>query len=259
MILTCPECASRYLLSAQVLAPDGRTVKCSNCGAQWFQAPDEDELASHADEEPADFTEDHGEGEIEDIPEGVKPLEEGANVPALPEEDDEDVEGSSEGPPRRSFKSNALGYLAACFIGVMIFGALIAFKPMVTKAWQPAAGLYHMAGMPVSAPGEGLVFDRVTAKVNENGGIVVDAQIINLASEDVYLPSIEVSVRDAAGNIIKETLVHPPFESMKPESTLPFQSTYVGDTDNADHVQVRFVLRDKEVVLDSATTEPVTH
>src|ERR1700761_103974 len=40
MILTCPECATSYFVDDSKVAPGGRTVKCSNCGARWTAVPE---------------------------------------------------------------------------------------------------------------------------------------------------------------------------------------------------------------------------
>src|SRR5579863_3644422 len=39
MILTCPECATRYQTDAANFMPSGRKVRCAKCGHVWFQAP----------------------------------------------------------------------------------------------------------------------------------------------------------------------------------------------------------------------------
>ncbi|MFD0388840.1 MJ0042-type zinc finger domain-containing protein [Tistrella bauzanensis] len=39
MILTCPACSTRYTLDPQSLGPDGRKVRCTQCGHVWQQDP----------------------------------------------------------------------------------------------------------------------------------------------------------------------------------------------------------------------------
>jgi len=43
MIITCPECKTRYKTSADAIGVNGRTVRCAACTATWFvAAPDAD-------------------------------------------------------------------------------------------------------------------------------------------------------------------------------------------------------------------------
>jgi len=37
MLISCNSCNSKYLLNSADLKPSGRTVKCANCGNQWYQ------------------------------------------------------------------------------------------------------------------------------------------------------------------------------------------------------------------------------
>src|ERR1043166_7735774 len=43
MILTCPECATRYQTDATKFPPQGRNVRCAKCGHVWHQAPQQPE------------------------------------------------------------------------------------------------------------------------------------------------------------------------------------------------------------------------
>lgn len=47
MIIVCPDCATRYEIEAPALGPGGRKVRCSGCGAQWFERPRALELSEN--------------------------------------------------------------------------------------------------------------------------------------------------------------------------------------------------------------------
>src|SRR4051794_9203064 len=46
MILTCPQCATRYQIEDSKFPAGGRKVRCAKCGQQWFQEPPAPEPAS---------------------------------------------------------------------------------------------------------------------------------------------------------------------------------------------------------------------
>lgn len=43
MIITCPNCSTRYSLAQDKIKPGGQKVRCAKCGTVWHQAPDEPE------------------------------------------------------------------------------------------------------------------------------------------------------------------------------------------------------------------------
>lgn len=72
MILTCPDCTTRFLVDDDDIGPNGRTVRCSKCSVTWFASPD-----------PAVFSlQENPEGEIETEAEGQVPIAERFDEPA---------------------------------------------------------------------------------------------------------------------------------------------------------------------------------
>lgn len=227
MIITCPQCNSRFSLHSQVLAPEGRNVRCSACREVWFELPDLEELA---EEENFDGP------PIEDIPEGVKPLAEGANVPSVYDQLEEVPEVVSAGNMGRIG-----GYGAAGFAFLIILGALLAMQSAIASAWPASNAFYQMLGYEPIIPGKGLIFDHLRVEKN-NEVISVEGQIINLAKEEKHVPLIEASLRSEKGDILEKWIIEPPESHIKAEETIAFKANYVPHVKDAHDLLLWFTL-----------------
>lgn len=221
MILTCPSCGSRFLLSAQSLAPEGRRVKCSSCREEWFQLPDPDELLENI------------ERQIEDIPESVKPMREGSNLPVKTE--GKRIAGVPNGI--------AFGSAAATGVFVAVLAVLVFGKTPILNVWPPAAAFYKMVGIPFSVPGEGLVFDRLKAVMDAGGTIHLEGHVLNLTGNDSAIPMIEASLRDNTDDEIESWHIDIPEDLVGGESSVPFKLSYKPTAPNGDHIKLSFMMR----------------
>ncbi len=223
MILSCPNCTTRYLLPAQVLAPDGRNVKCSSCEEVWHEMPDPDELA--AEQQP------------EDIPDSVKPIPEGSSVPALP--------GDVSGEPSKALAS----YGAAAAVFFLVFTLLFVFHQPVARAWPASHYLFGMMGIEPSLASEGLVFDKVKA-ASQDHTVTIEGSIVNLTSEDRPVPMMKASLRKGEGESLDHWFIEPPQKMLASGETVAFRAAYespaISEGDkSASEVNVRFVLKAK--------------
>jgi len=231
MILTCPKCASRFNLSAEILAPEGKRVKCSNCGETWFQLPDPDELIADIEMRDAEDI-----PPLEDIPDAVKPIPEGSSVPAL-----------SDGEPEQTKEPDDIKIiiLSALLIFLLLAMPLVAFKSKIMNAWPESIAFYSVLGMAGDLPGEGVVFDQMQAKLNGDM-FVLTGQVINLTSQDSALPLIEVALKDPDGNAVSHHYIRMPKETLAAEETLPIKAEYkVEQIEKLYDASIRFVLRPK--------------
>ena len=232
MILTCPKCASRYNLLAEILAPEGKRVKCSNCGETWFQLPDPDELLAELEAQDVEDA-----PPLEDIPDAVKPIPEGSSVPAL----NEDTPEQAKEP-----EDLKVIVLSALLIFLLLAMPLIAFKSSIMKAWPESTAFYQVLGMAGDLPGDGVVFDQMQAKL-DGDMFVLTGQVINLTSNDSALPLIEVTLKDKDGKAVNYNYIRMPKENLKAEETLPIKAEYkVKNIAKLHDASIRFVIKPKK-------------
>jgi predicted Zn finger-like uncharacterized protein len=237
MILTCPQCETRFLLSALVLAPGGRRVKCSNCGEIWFEEPDMKELQ-----------EEEGLPPVEDIPDAVKPIPEGSSVPVLHDSEDAPQAGAFLGGRLAAFELPRTLAVAACLL-TLVFGALFFAAGPVTRSWLPAASFYEALGYEIKIPGTGLVFDQVEALAAPvQGGmetVTVKGKIINLTGEMQSVPAVDVALLGSTGDILSGWVIHPAPTRLDGEADLDFESKHTLRAGGVKEVRLRFTLREK--------------
>lgn len=261
MILTCPECTTRFLLPSHALEPDGRRVKCSGCGEVWFQEPESEEVEENIDSEEQEEEQELGEEEggisIDDIPEAVKPVPEDSSESVV--QDDEE---------RQEITVGALGgYIAAGGMFVVILAGLLLMNGPVMERWPASSSFYKVFGFTMPVPGEGLVFDKVTAGASKEGGsqketIALEGQIINLTNESQVVPMIEAGLRSKSGEILQHWFIDPPKKKMDAEETLPFKAEYEGTHEDSREVHIRFVLgakSDSKKSSEGGDSNPALH
>lgn len=256
MILTCPNCSSTFQLPASALAPEGKKVKCKNCGSIWFQLPDPDELLEDLEETVAEeqVTE---QSATEQTTNDEQEAQEDAAIlepEALQDVLEDDIPDAVK--PREEFQpaNTAIGQAPvskAKYFAIAAGIVLLAVSPIFTlqntmlKAWPQSIALYNAFGLIDTSASEGLIFDQIRANIDGETLNIV-GQIINLKAKDTILPSIEIALRDKDGVAIKSWYVDMPQTKLEAEGVLPFQSDMVLSSDMSaakiKDIQTRFVL-----------------
>ncbi len=243
MLITCPDCASQYEVELESLGPDGRMVRCAECGAKWRVMPETD-LAEEEDVEPekveqvaafdwddAEYEEDDEDEDEEDVPEPV------AAAPAPPSPKKRlkfRIPTIRIGKPRMATAATIAGFALAI--------ALIAGRDRVASVFPDLASLYALAGIPVNL--RGLDFQDVeTSETIENGVpvLAVTGSIENVSKETVEVPRVRLAVRAPNGREIYVWTAMPSKPQLAAGDVLPFTAQLASPPAGGRDVSVRFL------------------
>jgi predicted Zn finger-like uncharacterized protein len=199
MIVTCPSCATRYLVDPRALGNAGRVVRCASCSKTWHQTPPDD-LPRSLDIGPADGPPDFTT---------VRP-----HLPALPR--------------RRGLPWTTIA--AAVFLLILLSGAVaaIAAREQVVALWPPATRLYTMVGLSVAPPGIGLELRKTTpAFTTENGvrTLVVEGEVVNISPIARDVPTLKVVLRDRDGGELQSLSFNVSEQRLLPGASVPFRTS----------------------------------
>jgi predicted Zn finger-like uncharacterized protein len=278
MILTCPECSSRFVLPDEALGEDGRKVKCSACGHVWFQSPHEapevedeppaaedvasdegeesgDDAATDAGEEEPVIDSDALRHEVEEILE--EPDEGGEALDAgLAEPDLDNIEpgkqGREEGESEDELEAmnaevtkKAYGYAAAAGVFVLTFLFFLILHGGLSQVWRGSQSVYGWFGFETNIPAEQLVFGGVDIEMEEgdkSDTIKISGKIMNLGDDNIYVPPVVALMRDENGAVLASWPVSIEKGKIEGHGSAAFKSEYNGDAKGAVDVQLRFTL-----------------
>lgn len=211
MILTCPQCDTRYHVDPDSLGPSGRRVRCSSCHHRWLAQPPPDtpkvlELAADAANGPR-----------------ARP---GAAVAAK---------------TRNRGSASLVAWLGGVLV-VLILASAIIGRNEIVSGFPASATIYQKLGLPVTVE-LGLQFEDVGSERVEEGGVsvlVVEGAIINLSGQERPVPPIQVTLLDAERRPLQHELFEAEVATLDDGGRASFTARLVNPPDQARNFSIRF-------------------
>jgi predicted Zn finger-like uncharacterized protein len=234
MILTCPECATRYFVPDDKVGPDGRTVKCSSCGNRW---------TAHG--EPAlELFVDADEGATVREPAG--PVPEEPPVSALAGEELPKVFRQKADTDRKVREAMTTGIVwAGMAVALMaMVGTAVVFRVHVVQLWPGSAAAYASVGLPVNRLG--LTIENIHAEAALQDGhaaLAVTGVIRNVEDEATAAPPLRVTLTNKAGKVVAVKLAEPAEPLIPPGGVRHFAVTLLDPPTTAADLEVAFDLK----------------
>lgn len=205
MILTCPECATRYFLPDWQVGRDGRAVKCTSCGKVWrAEGAPEPEPEPEPDPEPA-VPSHHFEPAPEPFPD---PEEEFAAAAQRRAEILRQKKAEAERRQRQATVITAAVWAGVAAAIALSLALAVIFRIQVVKWWPGTATAYAALGMPVNA--SGLLIDKVKAApaiVQGHRSLVVTGVLTNASAAARPAPAFRVSMLDRTGKPLAQRVI----------------------------------------------------
>jgi predicted Zn finger-like uncharacterized protein len=217
MILVCPSCRTRYRVDEEAVnRPEGRTVRCANCGNSWH----------HLTPPPSP------PARRRELPPSELPAMAGAPVVMAPRA------AIIAAPSRQRRRSGLVWVFLILLVGAAIV-ALIVGRDTVVALWPATAQFYQLVGLKTGPPGAGLAIANVSSTRNADG-LIVEGDITNKIGVACAVPHLRVALRDGTQRELTFKIVDPPRARLLPGETSHFTVGFLPAPDAAVGVVVTF-------------------
>jgi predicted Zn finger-like uncharacterized protein len=228
MILTCPECATSYFVDDAKIAPEGRTVKCASCGAQWTARR----------EAPLELSSSPEEGAVASEPEAKSDP-----VGELTGEDLPKVFRAKAATEKKVFEAMAVGVvwagLGAVLLTVIVLGVI--FRADVVRMWPKTASVFAAVKQDVNAVG--LTIESVDLKRTLHEGhaaFSITGVIRNIEDHPVTAPPLKFSLVDKSDKTLAAKVAKPADPLIPPGKTRHFAIFMTDPPKGAEWLEVSF-------------------
>ena len=229
MILTCPECSTRYQANDAAFQPPGRRVRCAKCGHSWHQAAPVAEV----------------EAEVAPEVEVEPPPVQAAPAPAPKTRAQAAPEAAEAPPAKRGFAMDRLalagGWLGLAVVVLLIGWAAVSYRQQVAALWPQSATLYAALGLPVNV--HGIAFTDVSyhrESEDKQTVLAVTGKLVNVSGREIAVPPVRVTLTGEDGRELYHWDFTPDVAVLRAGQSVDFQTRLSSPPSAARHLTVRF-------------------
>lgn len=254
MILTCPDCSTRYLAKPEAIGENGRTVRCSKCSNTWFVASELDTVA--LEEQTREDLAEEGKGRRDDV------LGEDNDVAGRRSSDQRESQNNVNSPgahvkirdkadqKRRQQRIFGVTMIWVSTLGLLVLAAILAYifrQPIVEKFPQTSA-IYD--AFKVEASASGLMLETPKTEYIRVEGVprlVVNGAVQNLTKKKKSVPLVKISILNRNDEEITHWFVQPMPQNIGPQEKVKFAAEYPNPPVDAASLAYKLTSQDDAV------------
>jgi predicted Zn finger-like uncharacterized protein len=255
MILTCPQCDTRYQADGSKFPAAGRNVRCAKCGNVWHQlgpAPEPDPESDIFVEEtttappPAPVQSPPPTPAPSSASEPVSIVTQPRATAFAPSAPEADATATVAAPSatRQAWAGRAAviaGWVLLVALVLVIGWAAVSFRDNVAT-WVPqTASIYNAAGLPVRP--KGLDFIDVAKEQGLEDGqqvLSVTGKIVNRSNHELTVPLVRVALFDGDHHELYHWTFVPSVATLQPGAQSKFRTRLSSPPAGAHVIEVRF-------------------
>ncbi|MCP4356320.1 MAG: DUF3426 domain-containing protein [Proteobacteria bacterium] len=198
MIITCPECKTRYMMKSDKLGLDPKKVRCAKCKNQWMITPPSAGISTEESKPP------------------LPPIARMDSPNLTRQQKELNIKLKKR---KTIIFSIIFGFIATFLLLSIIFReSVVAFKPELRT-------IYDLIGFEIAEEEEnvaGLVIQDVERRQETNANMTVlifSGKIKNQSEIEVPVPNVKIQLFDEDGILLDEWTAQPEQKTLKPNQT----------------------------------------
>jgi len=241
MILTCPQCSTRYNADAAKFQPAGRNVRCAKCGHLWHQDPPPAETDAASDIAVIDDTPPPPLPPPPPEPMPARPAALAPN-PTISRDTVRMVEPPAPAKSRLPGQlAVALGWAGLILLILLVGWTAMTFRQQIATVWPQSASVYAALGMKTNATGidiQDVSFQRITEA--GQSVLTVSGVIANPTAHELPVSPVRVGLIDDDRHELYHWTFAPKVMTLRAGQTSKFTTRINDPPPGARHFELRF-------------------